>query len=160
MGEWPRRRWVIAAVVAVGSAIAMGVPTGVLRTNLYHRMTPVQWWNYPVWALSAVLVGLLVATYVRSQPGGGAAPVTGGLLSTFAIGCPICNKLVVAALGVSGALNVWAPIQPWLGVSSVALLAYALRRRIAGEQACPVPAAADARAGVRSSADGSGYEPS
>jgi hypothetical protein len=27
-------------------------------------MTPVLWWNYPVWVLTAILTGLIVATYV------------------------------------------------------------------------------------------------
>ena len=140
MREWPARRWAAAALVAVVAGLLMGIPTGVIRSSLYHRMTPVQWWNYPVWAISAVLIGLTGATYfVRRGMRPSAAPLTGGILSTFAIGCPICNKLVVAALGLSGALNIWAPIQPWLGVGSVALLGYALRRRLLGELACPLP---------------------
>lgn len=28
------------------------------------------------------------------------------LVAALAVGCPVCNKLVVAALGVSGALNI------------------------------------------------------
>jgi hypothetical protein len=28
-------------------------------------MTPVVWWDYPIWAISAVLFGLVAATYVR-----------------------------------------------------------------------------------------------
>jgi len=42
--------------------------------------------------------------------------VGASVLATFAIGCPICNKLVVALLGVSGALTCWAPLQPLIGV--------------------------------------------
>lgn len=135
---WPTRRWLATAVVAGLAALAMGVPTGIIHTNLYRRMTPVLWWNYPVWAVSALLIGMLAATYIARDIQA-SAPLTGGILSTLAVGCPICNKLVVATLGISGALNVWAPIQPWLGVGSVLLLAYALRRRLNGERACPVP---------------------
>lgn len=139
MRGWGGRRWIVAASVAVIAAILMGVPTGIIQTSLYHRMTPVLWWNFPVWAASAILIGLLAATYVARRTGQPAAPLAGGILSTLAVGCPICNKIAVAALGVSGALNIWAPIQPWLGVGSLALLGYALRRRVAGERACPVP---------------------
>ena len=138
MRDWGGRRWLVAASVAVIAAVLMGVPTGIIQTSLYHRMTPVLWWNYPVWAASAILIGLLAATYVARRTRQPAAPLAGGILSTLAVGCPICNKIAVAALGVSGALNIWAPIQPWLGVSSLALLGYALRRRVAGERACPV----------------------
>jgi hypothetical protein len=139
--RWPARRWIAAVLGAAAVAVLVGVPTGVVPTPFYTRMTPVLWWNYPVWAVTALLGGLLVATFVR-PPQVGAAPTTsltgGGLLSAFAVGCPVCNKLVVALVGFSGALNLWAPIQPVLGVASVALLGWALWRRLATEAACPV----------------------
>ncbi len=49
----------------------------------------------------------------------------GGVASfgTFlAIGCPLCNKVALVLLGTSGALSVWAPIQPVLGAASLVLL--------------------------------------
>ena len=107
-------------------------------------MTPVTWWNYPVWAISAVLVGLLAATYVRVASTRPASPDRSKrafgavLLSGFAVGCPICNKLVVALIGASGALNYWAPLQPILGVLSIGLLLAGLAVRMRGEVACPV----------------------
>lgn len=65
----------------------------------------------------------------------------GGVGTYLAVGCPICNKLVVALLGTSGALTYFAPIQPLLGVGAVALLVFALRRRLLAlaEASCPVP---------------------
>jgi hypothetical protein len=81
---------------------------------------------------------------------GGAAPslpdrrgrtIGATLLATFAVGCPVCNKLVVAVLGVSGALSYWAPIQPVVGVLSVALLATGFAMRLRGAVACAVPVA-------------------
>ena len=62
----------------------------------------------------------------------------GSLLSLFAVGCPICNKLVVLAIGVNGALTWFAPIQPVLALVSVWLLAYALRSRARSLRACAV----------------------
>ena len=50
----------------------------------------------------------------------------GGLVSFFAVGCPVCNKLVLLALGASGAVSWFAPVQPVLAVASVALMAWAL----------------------------------
>lgn len=147
MGSWAVGRWLVAALAAVLAATVMGVPTGIVRTDFYTRMTPATWWDYPVWALSAALVGITVATYVRigdAQPVG-ADPsrrtLGATLLATFAIGCPICNKLVVAAIGVSGALSYWAPLQPVLGVLSVAVLATGLTVRLRGAAACPIPVA-------------------
>ncbi|MHB8659517.1 MAG: hypothetical protein ACYC91_16515 [Solirubrobacteraceae bacterium] len=136
---WPARRWLAAAVIGSLAGLAMGVPTGVIRTSFYTRMTPVTWWDYPIWVISAAALGLLAATYLRlGRPGssGGARAISGGVLTTLAIGCPICNKLVVALLGVSGALNYWAPLQPLLGLASVALLLATLTIRLRGERSC------------------------
>jgi len=58
MRQWPAKRWLAAIATAAVLAILIGIPTGVVANPLYHRMTPTTWWDYPVWALSAVLVGL------------------------------------------------------------------------------------------------------
>lgn len=145
VGAWPARRWLVAAAVAVLAALVMGVPTGVVQTDLYTRMTPVRWWDYPIWVTSALLLGLTAATYVRGTGGGAAGPDRSGravgatLLSTFAIGCPICNKLVVGAIGVSGALSYWAPVQPLLGMLGIALLLAGFAVRLRGQVSCPAP---------------------
>lgn len=141
------RRVAVGGIAAVVTALAIGISTGIIQTSWYHRMTPVLWWNYPVWAISAILTGALVATYVRDP----ALPVPatqsgktflGSMLSLFAVGCPICNKLVVMAIGVTGALNWFAPIQPVLAVGSLGLLVYALWARRRTAIACRLPVAA------------------
>jgi hypothetical protein len=144
MRAWSWRQILVAVLVAVISAVIIGVPTGIVRTPFYTRMTPVLWWNYPVWAATALLEGLLCATYIRAASS--AAPRTGrllggGLLATLAVGCPVCNKLVVLAIGVSGALTYFAPLQPVLALASLGLLCYALRQRLRTAQACPIPSA-------------------
>lgn len=139
------RRIAVGSSAAVATALGIGIPTGIVSTDWYTRMTPVLWWNYPVWVLSALLTGMLVATYVRDP----AMPVPatqsgktllGSTLSLFAVGCPICNKLVVMAIGVSGALNWFAPIQPVLAVGSLGLLGYAVWARRRTVRACQVSA--------------------
>lgn len=139
----------MAAILgATLTAVLIGVPTGVIPSSLYHRMTPVTWWDYPLWALSAVLIGLTIATYVRVPGLSSAGPQertkrTMGitLASAFAVGCPICNKLVVGLIGVSGALNYWAPLQPLLGMVAVALLAAGLVVRLRGAVSCSLSVA-------------------
>ena len=136
----------MAAVAGLGWLFLSGLPTEMFDTPLFVRMTPVRWWDYPFWVAGAVLVGLLAATYVAAPDGedaraslGGAQGSKffgGGLLSVFAIGCPVCNKLVVLALGAGGALSYFAPVQPILGLLSVGLLGYALRARLAAERSC------------------------
>jgi hypothetical protein len=141
---WGMRRYLGALVAGVGWLMISGVPTDLIDTPLFVRMTPAQWWNYPLWVAAAVLVGLLAATYfadpARDRPvtSHGGKVFGGGLLSVFAVGCPVCNKLVVLALGASGALTYLAPLQPVLGLFTLGLLLYALRARLAGERSCAV----------------------
>lgn len=149
MRTWTPRQWAVAAGVAVLSALVIGIPTGVVPSGLYTRMTPVLWWNYPAWAGSSVLMGLLAATYAggpgartrTAQPPRTARALAAGVLSVFAVGCPVCNKLVVLALGMSGATSYWAPAQPVLAAASIALLGHALARRLRTAEACPAPLA-------------------
>ncbi|MGB8858471.1 MAG: hypothetical protein WCC60_04415 [Ilumatobacteraceae bacterium] len=143
---WTMRRWVTAAVASVGVALLVGLPTDVIPNPVFGRPVPVTWWSYPVLALTALLGGILAATYVRegemvvdeertARTGG-----FGGLLSFFAVGCPVCNKLVVIALGTVGARRWFEPVQPLLAVLSIVLLLVALRARLRNAQSCPLPA--------------------
>uniref|UniRef100_A0A5Q5CLC4 Uncharacterized protein n=1 Tax=Mycobacterium sp. (strain JLS) TaxID=164757 RepID=A0A5Q5CLC4_MYCSJ len=132
----------VAVVAAVVVALAVGVPSALLANPIFVRMTPVPWWSYAVWVLTAVLSGILVATYVRGPAAASSVPGRAGIManvgSVLAVGCPVCNKVVVAAIGVSGALNVWAPIQPLLAGVSLAVLGWALWRRLTALRSCPV----------------------
>lgn len=141
---WSLRRYAVATSIALVWALLSGTPTDIVDTPLFIRMTPVVWWDYPFWAVGTVLIGLLAATYVptagveRLDGTQGEKLLGGGLLSVFAVGCPVCNKLVVLALGAGGALTYFAPLQPILVFLSVGLLLYAPRARLAGAEACPV----------------------
>lgn len=144
MSRWGPGQYAAAFLAAGVWAILSGTPTDIIDTPLFVRMTPVEWWNYPFWVVGAVLVGLLAATYVPAADTGrldgaqGEKLMGGGLLSVFAVGCPVCNKLVVLALGAGGAMTYFAPLQPVLGFLSVGLLLYALRARLVGAETCPV----------------------
>jgi hypothetical protein len=142
MRLWTGRQWAAAAAVTVIAAALIGVPTAIIETSWFTRMTPVLWWNYPVWIAAAILTGLIAATYVtpaRVRARHESRTLVGGLISAFAVGCPVCNKLVVLALGASGALTYFAPLQPVLAAGSLAILAIALRRRLSALRACPAP---------------------
>ncbi len=149
MRSWTARQWAIAVGAMVATALVIGVPTDVIPNPVFGRPVPVTWWSLPTLVVTSVLGGLLLGTYVRAgsselpgdepldRPGrmGGVA----GLLSFFAVGCPVCNKLVLLALGSSGAMNLFAPLQPLLAVASVVGLAVALRVRLRNAASCPVP---------------------
>jgi hypothetical protein len=137
-----RQRLPTFAVLSIAAAVAyllvVGVVTAVIPTPLFVRMTPVTFSNFVFWVLPALLFGpVLASTIVPIRPP--TCDVTnrtlaGGVLSFLAVGCPVCNKLVVLALGVSGALTYFEPIQPLLGLLSVGLLGYALWLRLRRSQ--------------------------
>ncbi len=88
---WPRRRWAAAAAGAAATALVVGVPTRLVPTPIFSRMTPVTWWAWPVWVATGVLGGLLLATYIRRPQETAVSTDTatrtagvGGLLSVFA----------------------------------------------------------------------------
>lgn len=141
------------------TALLIGLPTDVIPNPVFGRPVEVTWWSLPVLVVTSVLAGLLFATYVREPVPGtasdGAASSAGdeqpqldrtaraggigGLLAFFAVGCPVCNKVVLLALGTTGAMELFAPLQPLLAVVSVVVMAVALRVRLRNERACPVP---------------------
>jgi hypothetical protein len=141
--SWGARRWAVAAAAAVGTVLLVGIPTDVIPNPVFGRPVEVTWWSLPVLLVTGVLAGLLAATYVRddaelladrpARMGG-----VGGLLAYFAVGCPVCNKLVVLALGATGALEFFAPLQPALAVLGVVVLGVALRARLRAARSCPV----------------------
>jgi len=145
---WSYRHLLVAGVAAVLVALAIGLPTDVIPNPVFGRPVPVTWWSYPTLAITAILGGLLAATYVSDRAGaptslddmdaptrrGGVA----GALSFFAVGCPVCNKLVIVALGTTGARLWFEPIQPALAVASIVLLAWALRSRLRSSSTCKI----------------------
>ena len=156
LGAWTGRRWWTALASGLVIAVLVALPTAVIPNPVFGRAIAVTWWSYPVVVLTGILGGLLVATYVRDPgPVGGGVPadgatderdrastmgVAGALVSFFAVGCPVCNKLVLLALGASGAVTWFAPVQPFLAAGSVVLMAVALRLRLRNDRACRLPA--------------------
>ncbi len=153
LATWGRRRRWAAAGSALATVLVIAVPTAMIPTPVFGRSVPPTWWSWPVLLATAALSGLLFASYLRQGdgPSGEVAAtgearldrtgVAGGLLTYLAVGCPVCNKIALLALGSAGALQWFAPIQPFLGVAALGLLAWGLKARLDGERACPVPAA-------------------
>ena len=142
MAAWPMRRWLAAALGAVTTVLAIALPTAMIDNPVFGRAVPVTAWAWPALLLAGLLSGLLLATYVR-HPGlddevGARTGAAGALLTFFAVGCPVCNKVVLVLLGTSGALQWFAPVQPVLAVVAIGLLAWGLRTRLRGEASCRV----------------------
>lgn len=145
--SWDRRQYGVAAAATVGVALLIGLSTVLIPNPVFGREIGVVAWNYPVWLAISVLSGMTVATYVRrasaDSPAGGRdlasrAGLIGGVLGWFAVGCPVCNKIALLALGYSGALTWFAPAQPYLGVAALALSGAGLVVRLRGQVSCSV----------------------
>lgn len=149
LAQWPARRWFAATGVAVLTYFFVAIPTDLIDTPLFTREVPPTWWSFPVLILTAGLTGLVAATYVAREQTTNPNPhgrlgAAGTVVAFFAVGCPVCNKLVLLALGASGAMQYFEPIQPFLAAVSVALLAWAFHKRATSEDRCVIPPAAAA----------------
>ncbi len=137
-----------AALAAVVTVLVVAIPTAMIPNPVFGRDIPTTVWAWPALLVTAVLSGLLFATYVRRSDDApertteGKAGAVGGFLTFLAVGCPVCNKLALIALGYTGAIQYFAPVQPVLAVGAVLLLAWALVRRLANATACEIPATA------------------
>lgn len=165
---WTTRQVLAAAGFSVLFVVLIGLPTVLIPNPVFGREIAVLAWNYPVWIGSSILAGMLAATYVRPSKGTPAVSIdspegtrqgrfgiAGGVLAWFAVGCPVCNKLALLALGYSGALTWFAPFQPILAAAAILLTGGALIFRLRGQVQCPTNAASasPSRIGVGPTAD-------
>lgn len=137
--------WALAWTVL--ALVVFGLVSAIIPNPVFGRQVPPEPFAIWVWLASAPLMGIVGATY--SAPARASTPlvarplgaaITGptgtpgerngttlGTIGSFgaflAIGCPVCNKLALVLLGASGAMTVYAPIQPFIGAASLALLA-------------------------------------
>ncbi len=147
------------------SLVAYGLVAAIIPNPVFGRSVPPEGFAIVIWLVSAPLMGFLGATY-SAAPGVATTPIQlvtlgparatpaarddsrtsllgtiGGFGAFLAIGCPVCNKIALLLLGASGAMSVWAPIQPVLGAVSLALLAGTVvwrSRQISRGAACAV----------------------
>jgi hypothetical protein len=138
----------------VGIALIIALPTAVIPNPIFGRAIEVTWWSYPTVIISGILGGLLMASYLRepataqSEDDSESVPTDelkdpalrwgtiGGFVSFFAVGCPVCNKLILIALGTTGAVNWFAPIQPFLALVSILFMVWALDMRLKNQDSC------------------------
>lgn len=135
------RGWLLALAATVLTLAFIAIPTDIIANPIFRRMIPVRDQDYVFWALTGPLVGLIAGTYAMGASSSGQGGMfSGGFLSFLAVGCPLCNKLVIVLLGTSGALSFFAPAQLFLGIAAVALLGVTLQLRVrALTQACELP---------------------
>ncbi len=141
--KWTSKRWIIAVVTSVITYIVIAIPTAIIKNPIFGREVGVTSWSIPVLVITSILSGLLFATYVRDEnylPEERSAKIgsVGAFFSFLAVGCPVCNKIALIALGTSGAMQYFAPVQPYLALFGIVFLLYALQKRLVGESMCSV----------------------
>ena len=142
------RFWSLSALLTLGAAVLIGVPTVLIPTPLFHRMTPTSSLDYLIWGVSVALLGPLLALAALSsardeidtrQHSDGMRALVGSLLSFLSVGCPVCNQLVVLLLGTGGAMTFFNPLRPFLGIAAIVILAVTLFLRVRVlRYGCPV----------------------
>ena len=110
-----------------------GIVTVLIKNSFFIRMTPVYWYDYVFLVLTAILSGAYIGLWhynknnqknINSKCN---YVATGGAVGGFfSFGCAVCNKLLIWLLGLSGVMAYFMPMQPILGVISIALLGYAV----------------------------------
>ena len=140
---WSIRRWITVAISAIVTGLVISIPTAVLENSVFGREIAVTNWSVPVIVITSVLSGLLFATYLKNDSANTEDTslkigTAGAFFSFLAVGCPVCNKIALIALGYSGAMNYFAPVQPFLAFAGVAILAFPLIMRLNGEVKCQV----------------------
>ena len=146
----PGVNWLRALFYSGVVSVLLAVPSDLIDTPIFGRPVETRWIDYAILAITSALIGLIFA--IRTEASESAESVHardrddrrtiwGGFTSFLAVGCPVCNQLVVALVGTSGALAWWAPVQPLVGLAAVGLLLYTLRKRLQTYRlaACPVP---------------------
>ena len=144
LADLPRRTWLLLWPIAALAALAIAIPADLLDNPIFGRPIPPKPIDYVILAVTSLLIGLILA--IRPEPTEASErqetrTMVGGFVSFLAVGCPVCNQLVVALVGTSGALGWWAPVQPIVGLAAVGLLVYTLRLRLRTYRltACPLP---------------------
>jgi hypothetical protein len=142
-----RRTWLRALPIAALAALAIAIPSDLIENPIFGRPVEPRSVDYVILAVTAALIGLVMAIRPPTSDDTErqeARTMIGGFVSFLAVGCPVCNQLVVALVGTSGALSWWAPVQPVVGLVAVGVLLYTLRMRLATYRlsACPIPVGA------------------
>lgn len=138
------RRIGVAAVASLATFLLLGLSTALIENPVFGRSIDAPAWGFTALTLTSVLSGIILATYVATPLPPDTETATrrfsvGGALAFFAIGCPTCNKLVLIALGSSGAITWFAPIQPYLATAGIVLLVWVAITRLANDTSCRIP---------------------
>ncbi len=104
-----------------------GIPTAIISTPWFSRMTPVTFVDY---FFLIVTSGLLAVYLALPAPAKHTTATAGGVANFFAVSCPLCNKLLVFLLGASAVVQYIEPLRLWFGALGIMLAGIAVWGKI------------------------------
>lgn len=114
----------------VGLVLLFGIPTALIPTQWFGRMTPARTLDYLFLLANSALLGAYIGLYYYEKSAitkrTDTLATSGSIFNILAVGCPICNKVLVALLGFSAVLTYVEPARVWFGLASTALVSVAL----------------------------------
>ncbi len=122
----------VGSLVAISVFVLFGALTVLIPNSFFKRMTTIFWYDYVFIASTALLLGAYSGLwyYTRKTSSTCSYATAGGSVgSLFSFGCPICNKLLIFLLGITGVMTYFAPLQPLLGVTSLSLLGFVVYKQ-------------------------------
>lgn len=138
---WTGRQWRVSALGAAVAFVLIGEVGETLPPASVGRMYPVLWWNWVTLGVTAVLLGLVAATFVGPAGRrllGGAGSGSAGAVAAIAMACPICSPLAIPLLGTGGLLAFLTPDRGWIALAAVVVLSFTLLLRLRAAGSCRV----------------------
>ncbi len=123
---------IIGSLTAVTIFIVFGIVTVLIKNRFFIRMTPIHWYDYLFLILTSTLSGAYIGLWYYSKNNKNSnskcdyVAGSGAVGGFFSFSCAICNKLLIWLIGLSGVVAYFMPLQPILGVISIAMLSYAV----------------------------------
>ena len=120
---------VIASLVGLGFLALLGAVTALIPNPIFTRMVQITTWDY----LFLILLPILLSTFIflklenKSKDQKNEYTAFGAaFVSIFALGCPICNALLISIFSATALLAYFDPYRPVLGLISSVLLIVAI----------------------------------
>jgi len=107
----------IALLAFAGFVLLFGIPTALIPTPWFIRMIQARFIDYVFLIVNSALIGAYIGLHMYEKhernKRGDVLATTGSVANIFAVGCPICNKLLVVLLGTSVVMTYFEPMRVW-----------------------------------------------
>lgn len=140
--EQKSKYWKIGSCAFLFSLLSffiLGVISLLIPNRFFARMTPVAWWDYTFLILTSLLLGTYLSLwwYQKKQVNEKQVNKTcnlsatgGGVGGFLGFSCSLCNKLLILVLGAAGVMAYVEPIRPYVGLTGIGLLGFAVYKRV------------------------------